>query len=201
MERRLQDHDDYRLQQFKNGCEKAFKSFFEEHHGQIVGFCMQFIGDLDKSKSVAQDAFINLWLNREKVRELKGVRSFLYTSARSSCLNLLRHKKVVSNYNSQYVKQRERQINTEVLRAMEFDSATLSELERLIQTSIKELPEKCKRVFNMRRLDNKKNKEIAEELSISVKAVEANMTRALKSLKHSLSNYVPLLILWFFMDK
>ncbi|MEX0314712.1 MAG: RNA polymerase sigma-70 factor [Allomuricauda sp.] len=198
MERRLTEHEEYQFQQFKNGCETAFKSFFEEYHGQIVGFCMQFIGDLDKSKSVAQDAFINLWLNREKVRELKGIRSFLYTSARSSCLNLLRHKKVVCNYNNQYLKQRERQINLEVLQAMEFDSATLSELERLIQTSIKELPERCKRVFNMSRFDNKKNKEIAEELSISVKAVEANMTRALKSLKHSLSNYVPMLIFWLF---
>ncbi|MGX1929629.1 RNA polymerase sigma-70 factor [Flagellimonas sp. 2504JD4-2] len=198
MERRLTKHEEYQFQQFKNGSETAFKSFFDRYHDQIVGFCMQFIGDLDESKNVTQDAFVNLWLNREKVKEPKGVRSFLYTSAKSNCLNLLRHKKVVHKYNNQYIKQRERQINLEVLRAMEFDTATLSELEILIQNAIKKLPERCKHVFNMRRLDNKKNQEIAEELSISVKAVEANMTRAMRSLKHSLSNYISILLLLIF---
>ncbi|WP_420320024.1 RNA polymerase sigma-70 factor [Flagellimonas sp.] len=198
MERRLTEHDEYQFQQFKQGSETAFKAYFERYHDQIVGFCMQFIGDLDESKNVTQDAFVNLWLSRGKVRESKGIRSFLYTSAKSACLNLLRHKKVVHKYNNQYIKEKERQINLEVLRAMEFDTATLSELELLIQNSIKKLPEKCKHVFNMRRLDNKKNKEIAEELSISVKAVEANMTRAMRSLKHSLSNYISLLLLIIF---
>ncbi|WP_420602265.1 RNA polymerase sigma-70 factor [Flagellimonas sp.] len=198
MERILHEHDEYQFQQFKNGDEKAFKFFFEQHHNQIVGFCIQFIGDHDKAKSVTQDAFINLWISRSKIKELKGIRSFLYTSAKSNCLNLLRHKKVVYKYSDSYIRRRERQINLEVLQAMDFDSATLSELENLIQNSIKKLPEKCKHVFNMRRFDNKKNQEIAEELSISVKAVEANMTRALKSLKHSLSDYMPLLLFGIF---
>ncbi|MCL6267876.1 RNA polymerase sigma-70 factor [Flagellimonas myxillae] len=198
MERRLIEHEEYQFQQFKKGSETAFKSFFDLYHDQIVGFSMQFLGDLDESKNVAQDAFVNLWVNREKVKEPKGVRSFLYTSAKSNCLNLIRHKKVVHKYSDQYLRKKERQINQDVLHSMEFDSATLSELETLIQTSIKKLPERCKRVFSMRRFDNKKNQEIAEELSISVKAVEANMTRAMRSLKHSLSNYMTIILLVFF---
>jgi len=67
----------------------------------------------------------------------------------------------------------------------------LAELEELIEGSVNELPDKCKQVFKMRRVDFKKNKEIAAELNISIKAVEANMTRALKHLKNKLSDYLP----------
>jgi RNA polymerase sigma-70 factor (ECF subfamily) len=77
---------------------------------------------------------------------------------------------------------------------MNFDTVMLTELEDLIEGSVNELPDKCKQVFKMRRADYKKNKEIAVELNISIKAVEANMTRALKHLKNKLSDYLPIII-------
>ncbi|MBW8331818.1 MAG: RNA polymerase sigma-70 factor [Prolixibacteraceae bacterium] len=193
------DLDNFFLQRFKNGDELAFEKVFKANHSQIVGFCNQFISDLDKAKSLTQEVFLNLWLNRGKIETLNGIKAFLYTFAKSSCLNYIRHRKVISKYEDRQLQKKEEEINREVLESFDFNSLEFSELEELIQQAINDLPEKCRQVFIMSRLDGKKNKEISEELDISVKAVEANMTRALKTLKSKLSEYLPAILVQLIM--
>jgi RNA polymerase sigma-70 factor, ECF subfamily len=189
--------DSHFLSCFKEGNEFAFEKIFKADYNRIVGFCQQFIGDKDKSKSLAQEAFIKLWLNREKIETVNGIHSFLYTSAKTDCLNHLRHNKVVSNYQDKQLQLKESQLNSEILDTFDFNQIELTELERIINLSISHLTEKCRLVFKLSRLEGKKNNEIAEELNISVKSVEANITRALKSLRLSLSEYLPLIIVEF----
>ena len=191
LNKKLLDHKELQFRHFKKGDEKAFAYFFNLYYNQIVGFCTEFIHDRDKAKSIAQEAFLKLWINKEKVQKINGIKAFLYTSAKSDCLNLFRHKKVVKKYLDHSLQKREESLNMEVLNSMHFDTVMLTEMEELIQASIDELPNKCRKVFIMRRIDCKKNKEISEELNITVKAVEANMTRALKYLKRRLSDYLP----------
>ncbi|GET28983.1 RNA polymerase sigma-70 factor [Prolixibacter sp. SD074] len=188
------DYSDFFFIRFQNGDEPAFEKIFNSNYPQLAGFCNQFLNDLDRAQSLAQEAFIHLWLNREKIETLNGIRSFLYTYAKSSCLNDLRHRKVVSKYQDKHLQAKEEQLNIEVLESFDFHSLELSELEALIKQSIDELPEKCRLVFLMSRMEGKKNKEIAEELDISVKSVEANITRALKTLKTNLSEYLPVIL-------
>ncbi|WP_372775352.1 RNA polymerase sigma-70 factor [Mangrovibacterium sp.] len=185
------DLNDFLFLQFKDGNESAFEQIFKAHYNPIVGFCNQFIFDHDKAASLAQEAFINLWLNREEIQSPNGIKSFLYTYAKSSCLNYIRHKKVEAKYEDKQLHKLESQINNEVLESFDFDALEFSEMEELIHRSIRELPEKCRQVFIMSRFDGKKNKEIAEELQISPKSVEANITRALKTLSQRLSEYLP----------
>ena len=195
MKRKVLDSKSIHFHLFKKGDEKAFDFFFNLYFNQIVGFCTEFIKDRDQAKNIAQEAFLKLWLNKEKVQKINGIRAFLYTSAKSDCLNLFRHKKVVQKYFDSSLRKREESLNVEVLNAMNFDTVMLKELEDLIEGSVNELPDRCKQVFKMRRVEFKKNKEIAVELDISIKAVEANMTRALKHLKNKLSDYLPAMIL------
>ena len=183
--------------QFKDGDERAFKFYFDRYHANIIGFCVQFLYDEDKAKSIAQEAFIKLWTNRSKVVKEKGIPAFLYTAAKSDCLNLLRHHKVVSKYRDVKLQEYENQLNQEVLMALEFDPMNFSELELLIEKSIDELSERCKQVFVKRRKEDKKVIDIAKELGISIKAVEANLTRATKELKLKLVNYVPIILFIF----
>lgn len=191
---------DFRFLQFREGDRCAFEYYFKEYYNSIVGFAIQFIGDKDKAGSIAQDAFIKLWENREKVQKINGIRSFLYTSVKTDCLNLIRHNKVVRKYESKQLQARESSLHTEILNSLNFDSVTFSELESLIEKSIEELPDKCKLVFVKKRFENKKNKEIADELGITLKAVEANITRATKFLKLRLSHYVLLIIIYCFLQ-
>ncbi|HZL08797.1 MAG TPA: RNA polymerase sigma-70 factor [Prolixibacteraceae bacterium] len=186
--------NDFFLLRFKKGDELAFEKIFKSNYNQIVGFCNQFISDLDKAKCLTQEVFLNLWLNREKIETVNGIRAFLYTFAKSSCLNYIRHQKIISKYEDKHLQEKEDELNREVLESFDFNSLEFSELEGLIQQAIDDLPQKCRQVFIMSRLDGKMNKEISGELNISVKAVEANITRALKTLKSKLSEYLPVIL-------
>lgn len=179
------------------GDEKIFENIFKSNYNSIVGFCNQFISDTDKARSLAQEAFIKLWNGREKVETVNGIKSFLYTAAKTESLNYLRHEKVIRNYSTSILSARENNLNQETLESFNFDSLEFSELEELIKKTIEELPEKCKLVFIKSRFEGKKNQEIATELGIALKSVEANMTRALKILRNSLSDFLSVLFIFF----
>ena len=193
-------YDDYFLQLFKEGNDSAFEKVFKAEYNRIIGFCQQFMGDKDLAKSLTQDAFVKLWLNRGKIESINGIRSFLYTSAKTDCLNSIRHQKVISNYHDHQLQIKEGELNREILESFDFDQLELNELEKMINQSIRELPEKCRLVFMLSRFEGKKNSEIAAELDISIKSVEANMTRALKSLRVKLAEYLPAILVQLIMN-
>ena len=176
---------------FKKGKELAFEYFFNKYYSNIVGFCVQFIFDEEEAKNITQEAFLNLWTNKDKIEVPSGIKSFLYTYAKSKCLNLIRSKKVKEKYKNEALNQRESIINQDVLDALNFDSMDFIELEKIIQDSINNLPKKTKTIFIKKRFENKKNQEIANEMDISLKTVESHMTKALKALKRQLTNYFP----------
>lgn len=187
------------LHSFKGGDESAFEKVFKADYNRIVGFCQQFTGDKDQARSLAQEAFVKLWLNREKIETLNGIHSFLYTAAKTDCLNYIRHEKVIGKYQDKQLQLKEGELNREILESFDFDQLELLELEKVIIQSIKELPEKCRLVFELSRIEGKKNGEIAAQLNITVKSVEANMTRALKTLRLKLAEYLPLILVQLIM--
>ncbi|MCY1723076.1 RNA polymerase sigma-70 factor [Prolixibacteraceae bacterium Z1-6] len=186
--------NDFLFSRFKNGDELAFEHIFKSKFNQIIGFCDQFISDHDDAKNITQEAFINLWLNRNKIEKPSGINSFLYTFAKSNCLNFIRHQAVEEKYTDHALHEKEQLLNAEVLESFDFNSLEFIELEELIQKSISNLPEKCREVFIKKRFEGKMNKEIAEDLGINIKSVEANMTRAIKALKKNLSEYLPAIL-------
>ncbi|OOV17446.1 RNA polymerase sigma-70 factor [Flavobacterium sp. LM4] len=178
------------FESFKKGEEAAFTYFYHNYFSRIASFCVQFVYDADEAENLAQEAFINLWENRENIDSINGIQSFLYTYAKSKCLNFIRHNKVKDKFKNDLLNHKERELDIEVLNSIQFDTLELTELERIINESINDLPPKTREVFIKKRFENKKNAEIAEEMQVTLKAVEAHMTKALKILKAKLSDYL-----------
>lgn len=185
----------YLFESFKEGDETAFTYFYDKYFRRITAFSIQFIYDKDEAENLAQEAFLHLWQNRETVESINGIQSFLYTYAKSKCLNMIRHNKVKDKFKSEVLNQKERELDIEILNSVQFDTLELTELERLIQECISELPPKTREVFIKKRFEDKKNAEIAEEMQVTLKAVEAHMTKALKILKTRLSDYLFLIFI------
>lgn len=179
---------------FKEGNEKAFEYFFNKYYNYILGFCIQFIYSKPEAKGITQEAFLNLWQNKNSIDKVSGVESFLYTYAKSKCLNVIRNNKVKERYQNKILNEKERALDYDILNSMSFDTMALKELEELIAKSIEDLPEKAKMVFCKKRFENKKNHEIAFDLNITIKTVEAHMTTALKILRLKLSEYLPIIL-------
>jgi RNA polymerase sigma-70 factor (ECF subfamily) len=194
----IQNEDFLNFILFKEGNEPAFEYFFYKLHKNIVGFCVQFVNDENDAKGIAQEAFLHLWSQKESIETVNGISSFLYTYAKSKCLNLIRHRKVKAKYTHNIIDKKEQILNQKVLQSLQFDSLTFSELEILIHKSIEDLPEKTKEIFKSKRFELKSNKEIAANMNISIKTVEAHFSSAIKILKQKLSDYLPIFFCFLF---
>jgi RNA polymerase sigma-70 factor (ECF subfamily) len=144
---------------------------------------------LDDAKEIVQDVFINLWNKRETISSDKSVKSYLFTSVKNRCFNFIRDNKKfrssvldidIADYEAPY----------------ENDSFSGSELQAKIDNAINKLPENCREVFKLSRIEELKYKEIADKLNISVKTVEAQMSKALKVLRVELKEYIMVALLF-----
>jgi len=183
------------FESFKKGDQAAFTYFYDKYFNRIQSFCVQFIYDKDEAENLAQEALLHLWQSRENIDSINGIQSFLYTYAKSKCLNTIRHNKVKDRFKNDLLNVKENELNIEILNSISFDTLELTELERIINESINDLPPKTREVFIKKRIENKKNAEIAEEMQVTLKAVEAHMTKALKILKTKLSDYLFLIFI------
>lgn len=167
-----------------------FEQLFKAHFVHLCNFANQFVQDSDSAKDITQKVFINLWESREKIDPQKAIQSYLFTSVRNRCLNYIRDQK----------KYRSHVLDVEIadleIGFEEVDSG-ISELKEKVAEALNTLPEKCRLVFEMSRYKNMKYREIAEELDVSVKTVEAHMSKALKNLREHLKDFAYFFICLF----
>jgi len=180
----------------KNGDEKAFALIFHDWYGSLLHFCQQYIFDFEAARNIVQNVFLKLWERRDTLEENSSLKAYLYVMARNESISYLRHLKTeagfhknVRNFNADL------ELNLEAINELDFGRIDLEQISSVIETVIASLPERCQEVFRMSRYEELKNREIAERLQISEKAVEANMTRAFKTLRDKLKDYLGILFL------
>lgn len=163
------------MQEKEHVCEdEVYKTIFYEHAEGIRNFIFYKSGNLALAEDVVQDAFGKLWENCSKVPFSKA-KSYLFTTANRLFLNKVNHQKVVLKFKNT---PQEDQNNETPQFLMEEE-----EFRIRLENAISALTEEQRVVFLMNRIDKKKYKEIAEELGISVKAVEKRMHKALTVLR------------------
>ena len=63
------------ISQIKSGCEKSFRHLYELYVDDLYRFVFQYVKSEDATDEIIQDAFIRLWMNRERLDESKSVKS------------------------------------------------------------------------------------------------------------------------------
>ena len=169
----------------KPGFEKLFRSEFTG----LVHFGIRYVKDYETARGIVQDAFIGLWEKRATIDPGKSVTSYLSTTVRNKCLNHLRDTKKFSNGLLEIENLKADTGYEQPLRIME------TELKQTIGHAIAELPEKCRQIFELSRFRNMKYQEIADHLGLSVKTVEAQMSKALQHMRNRLKPFLTILLL------
>ncbi|HZL11864.1 MAG TPA: RNA polymerase sigma-70 factor [Prolixibacteraceae bacterium] len=180
------------VNRIKSNDENAFKIVFREYYSRLYYFILEFVSLEDIAENIVQDTFFTLWNKRKELKDDSNLSAYLFTVARNNCLYKLRdqrYKKRLFDSNSFDINELE--MYSEVLNSMDSSAFTFKEIDRIIEQTLAELPPQCKRVFILSRFEERKNKEIAEELNISVKVVEKHITKGLKKFKTSLKDYLP----------
>lgn len=169
--------------------EIIFKNAYNKLYDRLLRFVVKYIPDKDEAENIIQNCFTKLWESRDKVMRDNNMTGWMFTVAKNECLSYLSHRQIEANYeNSVY--QRELNANYDALSRLEFEKLNQFDIENIIQKTLKRLPKRCRHVFELSRDKNKRNSDIAIECNISVKAVEAHITRALNALRVALKGYI-----------
>jgi RNA polymerase sigma-70 factor (ECF subfamily) len=175
-----------------NGDKDAFEQLYKLYFPRLYAFSFKIINDGNLAKDLVQNVFIKIWESPASIN-IDNPESFIYQMVRNACLNYIRHLKVVDNLKS---KVKDHYLGEELYYIdLVGDKPYIlieKELEGRIIDVMNSLPEKCLVVFRLSRIDGLKNREIAEQLGISLKAVEKHISKALQIYRDNFSEYLPL---------
>ena len=172
------------LARLRSGDHAAFDALFRQWYEPVVRSANRVLHDPGVAEELSQDVFLELWRRRESLAPDSSVAGYLMQAVRNRSLNHLRHLQV----------QKKSAVYVEALSepAEHADAETQAgELQNAIHNAIEALPPRTREVFLMSRERNLRYSEIAEQLGVTVKAVEANMSRALRQLREKLSPFLP----------
>lgn len=154
-----------------------YKVIFDQYYKAIKNFLYFKVGDSNVAEDIAQDTFVKLWENKNKI-DIKTVKSYLYTIAGNLAINMLKREQLKYKFVNQLSHTRNDQ-TPEYLMEME-------EYNQKLQAVLASIPDGAREVFLMNRIEGLKYKEISERLGIGVKAVEKRMSKALSIIREKL---------------
>ena len=169
--------------------ENAFRTLFFGFFSPLCAFAHRYIDCWETCEDVVQESFLKIWENRKTIKIETSARNFLITSVRNSCIDYLRKQELKSSY-----QRYKTDINPDL---PDGDIYSVSELRVMLSNALDKLPENVRITFEKNRFEGMKYAEIAAEQQISVKTVEAHISKALKHLRTELKDYLHLLILFF----
>lgn len=186
----LENNNAFLLSELKKGREQAFDFIFRKYYKALCAQASAYLNDFDTVQSLVQECFVNLWQRRQQADSIESLSAYLSVMVRNQCIDYLRKEKVIEKAH-----QKEGMQDAPVDLA---DHSLISrEFEEKLVVALMNLPDRCRVAFEYSRFEGLTYNEIAKKMDISVKGVEALISRALKVLRTDMKDYLPLFILLF----
>ncbi len=174
----MEDQDILKI--FKTDPKKALGVIFDKYYEYLVREVYFIVKDTGQSEDIVQELFMDLWKKQYLLDSISSsLKYYLKRAAINRSLNKIKQQKFfhkeleLSDFNVSFEQNN--------------DNLEYKELENKINSLIDALPNACRTVFVLSRVEQKSYKEIAEELSISIKTVENQISKALKFLRKNLN--------------
>ncbi len=180
------------LRLLREDSERAIELLFQQHYAYLCRSAFRLLPDRHLAEDLVQEVFYELWKRRERLHVSTSLKAYLRRATVNKTLNYLRdHRKAYFEPEDDQV------LSTDqpgALRRLE-----AAELQELIDRTIDQLPDRCRIVFVLSRFEDMTYQEIADELDISVKTVENQISKALRTLRKALEPYLLHgLLAWFY---
>lgn len=159
---------------------KEFEDIFNRLYEALCLFAHKYVKDLDRSEDIVQEVFIKVWEDKVPFKNKDKIEGFFYTVVKNKSLDFLRSKyaKDVEAYPLEDMETLQKE--SYFLR-----EAIVIESSNLVERVLKLLPNKCAEAMRLS-IESYTNKEIAEEMNISVYTVKEYKKTAYEKLRKSL---------------
>ena len=192
MTRKIKQTDKKALfRKIKNSDFNAFRELYDSEFSSLYAYACRFVNNSDVAKDITQETFLSLWEQRAKIISIKNVRGYLHKNIKNRCLNYFKHLKIEENHrDTAYIKLKEIELNNTEKYNNIFEYIDQKELKSRINKILDKLPAERRKVFELSRFQGLKNHEIAKKLELSVRTVDTQIYRAMKTFKEHLKDLV-----------
>jgi len=171
---------------------EAFEEIFVNYYESLYGYAFSILNSETSAEETVSDVFYKLWLKKDKLKIDTSLPAYLYKSVYNKCIDNIRHNKTKQIFKRESLNQ-----STEnTLNAV--NDVNAKDFEKNLRNALLQLPEQCRTVFQLNRIEELTYNDIARRLGVSVKTVEAHVSKALRRLRVSMAEFLTLLIvlLW-----
>lgn len=186
---RLVSSDDEWLERVRQGDQAVFEEAFRAYCPELCAFAFRYLQSSTIAEEVVHDVFMRVWQKRGELQLRESVKAYLYGAVRFRSISVLRSQ---ARENVRQAKAEREQLTTTVYAINEGPAkAERTELIEALELALAELPPRCRRAVILRWQRDMSYAEIAEVMGISIKAVEAHLTRAVKRLRAHMPALLP----------
>jgi len=169
------------LQLLKNSNPEGFKTLFQKYYKSLCIQAYLLLQDEGEAEDLVQDVFVKFWQERKFEVIQQSLGAYLTTMVKHAALNLLKYKSRINKKERSYQERIEIIESTNVME--------IQEMAAMVQSVIAQLPEQCKRIFELVCVEGKKYQEAAVIAGVSVNTVKTQLRRAFAKLRESLKDY------------
>ncbi len=182
------------------GNEETYISLFREYYIPLCSYSRRYVGRKDVAEEIVSDTFMRIWENRKSLQINTSVKSYLFQAVCNNSLLYLRKLKKDQLLQEYFGSTSSENIAFYTLsEEMDEQSLTMENIYSTIEEAVVQLPGQQQKVFRLKRFEGKKNKEIADELGISVKTVEMHLAKATLAVRQKLKDYLPAFLLFLLL--
>ena len=174
------------LDLLKNGNMSAYEKVFNRYYSTLCAYARLFIKSSEACENIVQELMLWIWENHSELHITESLSKYLFTATRNRCLKHISHEMVERRVLDEMQKKLHGQFESP-------DFYIIKALESRIQAAIAQLPESYRQAFELNRYEKKTYDEIASMLGVSSKTIDYRIQQALKLLRASLKDYLPLI--------
>jgi RNA polymerase sigma-70 factor (family 1) len=183
MKKEIYNENKVLIECLKNGDEKAYVYLLDTYHHKLCVYANSLIKNSYSAEDIVQNVFIRVWELRSRLNPNLSIKSFLYKSVYNEFIDLYRKNQTLVPIENIYFNA----LNNVVL---DDDPEALSRMISALNKEIQNLPPKCKNIFILSKKEGLTNIEIAEHLNVSIKTVEAQITKAFSILRSTMEEKI-----------
>jgi len=179
------------IKALKKGEEKAYNFLINNYQQKLHTYALGLTKDFYLAEDVVQNTFVYIWSHRSNLKDNFSIKNYLYRAIYNECIDYYRKRKAVTALEKKYIDA----LNTIV---EEENENSIEKLIALVKREIENLPPKCKRTFLLSKQEGLTNVEIAEYLNVSIKSVEAHITKAFSILRKTVGDKMDVVLFMLF---